>query len=230
MKRHLLNKSLLLALLLITLAGLAQTTPDAGSKVQIGLLKYKGGGDWYSGARALTNLISFMRTNTNVQFMPEPVAVEPGSVQLFAYPILFINGHGNVFFTPEEVENLRKYFAAGGFLFANDDYGMDPSFRRELKKILPGSAWIDLPFAHPIYHTFFDFPNGCPKIHEHDKLPAQGLGLFYDGVMVCFYDYQSDLCDGWEDESVHGDPLEKRQAATKMGTNVILHALSRGVN
>jgi hypothetical protein len=229
-----LNKHILaiLTVLLLPLyiCGFAQSSSDPGSKVQIGLLKYRGGGDWYSAARAVGNLIQYVRSNTNVQFMPEPKAVEPGSAQLFAYPILFINGHGNVSFSAEDVDNLRKYFAAGGFLFANDDYGMDASFRREMKKVLPGSEWIDLPFNHPIYHTFYDFPNGCPKIHEHDKLPAQGLGLFYQGVMVCFYDYQSDLCDGWEDESVHGDPADKRKAAIEMGTNVILYALSRGVN
>jgi hypothetical protein len=197
--------------------------------LEIGLLKYRGGGDWYSAARAVANLCQYMRQNTNVQMAPEPVAVEPSSIELFSHPILFINGHGNVFFTDEDVQNLRAFLSAGGFLFANDDYGMDPSFRREMKKVFPGADWIELPFSHPIYNLYYKFPNGLPKIHEHDKKPAQGYGLFYNGVMVSFYDYESDICDGWEDESVHGDPLEKRQAALKMGTNVILYALSRGV-
>jgi hypothetical protein len=214
----------------VAFTGYAQTSSDAGSKVEIGLIKYKGGGDWYSAGRAVANLIQSMRQNTNVQFMPESVPVEPGSIQLLSHPITFINGHGNISFSPEEVENLRKYFSAGGFLFANDDYGMNASFRREMKKVLPNSEWVELPFNHPIYHMMYDFPNGCPKIHEHDKLPAQGLGLFYEGVLVCFYDYQADICDGWEDESVHGDPAEKRKAAIEMGTNVILYALSRGAN
>ncbi|MFZ5433451.1 MAG: DUF4159 domain-containing protein [Calditrichota bacterium] len=200
-----------------------------GSQTEIGLLKYQGGGDWYSAARALHNLISFVRDHTNVRLAPEPVAVEPSSLELFSHPIIFINGHGNVSFSEDDVRALRAYFAAGGFLFANDDYGMDASFRRELKKVLPESEFIELPFHHPIYHAQYDFPNGTPKIHEHDKLPAQGFGVFLNGVMVCYYNYQADLCDGWEDESVHGDPPAKRQAALEMGTNVILYALSRGV-
>jgi hypothetical protein len=200
-----------------------------GSKIEIGLLKYKGGGDWYSAGRALKNLILYIRSNTNIDLIPEPVAVEPASQQLFSHPIIFINGHGNVSFSADDVANLRAYFMAGGFLFANDDYGMDASFRREMKKVLPESEWLELPFAHPIYHNLYQFPNGCPKIHEHDALPAQGLGLYLNGVMVCYYDYQADICDGWEDESVHGDPAEKRKAAIEMGTNVIVYALSRGV-
>jgi hypothetical protein len=198
--------------------------------LQIGLLQYKGGGDWYSAARAVSNLCRYVRQNTNVKLAPEPVAVEPSSVELFSHAIIFINGHGNVAFSDEDVQNLRAYLTSGGFLFANDDYGMDASFRREMKKVLPESNWIELPYSHPIYHIYYNFPNGLPKIHEHDNLPAQSLALFYNGVMVCYYDYQSDICDGWEDESVHGDPIEKRTAAIQMGTNVILYALSRGVD
>lgn len=206
----------------------AQTSPPL-SATGIGLLKYKGGGDWYSAARALRNLMLFARESTNLRLAPEPTAVEPSSLELFAYPVTFINGHGNVAFSEDDVRNLRAYFAAGGFLFANDDYGMDASFRREMKKVLPESKFIELPFSHPIYHVQYNFPNGTPKIHEHDKLPAQGFGVFLDGVMVCYYNYQSDLCDGWEAESVHGDPPQKRRAALEMGTNVLLYALSRGV-
>jgi len=210
------------------MSALAQPSKGSSS-AEIGLLKYKGGGDWYSAARALANLIQFVRSNTNMDVAPEPVAVEPSSVELFKYPIVFINGHGNVFFSDEDVQGLRNYFAAGGFLFANDDYGMDASFRREMKKVLPDAEWLELPFDHPIYHALYRFPNGCPKIHEHDKRPAQAFGLYLNGVMVCFYNYEADLCDGWEDESVHGDPPEKRRAAMEMGTNVMVYALSRGV-
>jgi len=217
-----------LAAILIYSDACAQTSPGE-KRAEIGLLKYKGGGDWYSADRALRNLIAFVHEHTNLEFAPEPVAVEPSSAKLLSCPIVFINGHGNVAFTPDDVANLRNYLIAGGFLFANDDYGMHASFRREMRKVFPDAEWIELPFSHPIYHVFYNFPNGVPKIHEHDKKPAQGFGLFYNGVMVAFYDYQADICDGWEDESVHGDPPAKRQAAIEMGTNVLLYALSRGV-
>jgi hypothetical protein len=198
-------------------------------RLEIGILKYKGGGDWYSGGRALANLMRFAREQTGLALQPEPKAVEPGSAELFAHPLVFINGHGNVAFSDDEVANLRAWFRAGGFLFANDDYGMDASFRREMKKVLPDAEWYELPFTHPLYSANYNFPNGLPKIHEHDKKPAQGLALFLNGVMVCYYDYESDLADGWEAEEIHGDPLEKRMAAMQMGTNVLLFALSRGV-
>lgn len=205
------------------------TSKEKGSRVAIGLLKYKGGGDWYEDGRALRNLCQYIRQNTNIDMAPEPVAVEPGSQDLFVYPIVYISGHGNVSFSADDVENLRHYFAAGGFLFANDDYGMDKSFRREMKKVFPDADWMEVPFGHPVYHNLYPFPNGCPKIHEHDGLPAEGLGLFLNGVMVSFYNYQSDLGDGWEDPSVYNDPIAKHEAALKMGTNVVVYALSRGV-
>lgn len=217
----------LIAILFAIAAGGASRTDD--SRLEVGILKYKGGGDWYSGGRALANLIRFARQETGLDLHPEPQAVEPGSAELFSHPLIFINGHGNVKFNEDEAENLRAYFRAGGFLFANDDYGMDASFRREMGKILPDAAWYELPFSHPIYSTKYKFPNGLPKIHEHDKQPPQGFGLFVNGVMVCFYNYQSDLCDGWEASEIHGDPAGKRAAAMQMGTNVLLYALSRGV-
>lgn len=198
-------------------------------RAAIGLLKYKGGGDWYSADRALRNLLVYLKSNTNVELGLESEPVEPASEKLFTYPIIFINGHGNIALSEDDVANLRAYLLAGGFLFANDDYGMDASFRREMKKVFPDATWQELPFSHPIYHMLYNFPNGCPKIHKHDGLPAQGLGLYVNGVMVAFYDYQADICDGWEDESVHGDPPDKRRAAVEMGTNVVLYALSRGV-
>jgi len=199
------------------------------SGLKIGLLKYNGGGDWYSGGRALANLLRYAEGGVNVDFDPEPKAVEPSSIELLSYPVTFINGHGNISFSENEVNNLRAYFNAGGFLFANDDYGMDPSFRREMKKVLPDAEWFDLPFNHPIYSTISRFANGTPKIHEHDNQPAQGFGLFANGVMVCYYNYESDLCDGWEAEEIHNDPPEKRKAALDMGVNVLVYALTRGV-
>ena len=209
--------------------GAATASFAAESGLKIGLLKYNGGGDWYSGGRALANLLRYAEGTANVDFDFEPRAVEPSSVELFSYPITFINGHGNVALNENEVANLRAYFNAGGFLFANDDYGMDASFRREMKKVLPDAEWYEIPFAHPIYSAITRFPNGLPKIHEHDKAPAQGYGLFANGVMVCFYDYESDLCDGWEAEEIHNDPAEKRKAALDMGVNVLVYALTRGV-
>lgn len=216
----------LLAGVLVSSPMFAQGTNTAQ---KVGLLKYNGGGDWYSGGRALSNLLRYAEAGANVDFDPEPRAVEPSSVELFSYPVTFINGHGNVSFSENEVNNLRAYFNAGGFLFANDDYGMDASFRREMKKVLPDAEWYELPFSHPIYTATTRFPNGLPKIHEHDKKPAQGFGLFVNGVMVCFYNYESDLCDGWEAEEIHNDPPEKRKAALDMGTNVLVYALTRGV-
>jgi hypothetical protein len=196
---------------------------------EVGILKYKGGGDWYSAGRALANLCKFIDGQTGVPMASEPVAVEPSSGELLAHPVIFINGHGNISFSQDDVTNLRAYFNAGGFLFANDDYGMDLSFRREMKKVFPESEWAELPFSHPIYHTLYSFTNGLPKIHEHDKLPPRGYGLFYNGVMICFYDVECDLADGWEAEEIHGDPPAKRTAALQMGANVIIYALTRGV-
>lgn len=201
-----------------------QTAPS--SKLTIALLKYDGGGDWYSAAAAVANLQQFIGENTNVAVQPTPAEVDAKGAELFSYPIIFANGHGNIYFSEQELANLRAYLTSGGFLFANDDYGMDKPFRREMKKIFPDAQLVELPFDHPIYHIYYEFKNGLPKIHEHDKLPPQGFGLFYEGRLVVFYDYQCDLGDGWEDEDVHHDPIEKRRAALQMGTNVILEALT----
>ena len=201
----------------------------SASGLKVGLIKYNGGGDWFSGGRALANLLRYAEAGAGVDFDPEPRAVEPSSVELFSYPITFINGHGNIALSENEVNNLRAYFNAGGFLFANDDYGMDASFRREMKKVLSDAEWYEQPFAQPIYSTVNRLANGLPKIHENDKGPAQGFGLFVNGVMVCYYDFECDLCDGWEAEEIHNDPPEKRKAALDMGVNVLVYALSRGV-
>ena len=141
---------------------------------------------------------------------------------------MYLNGHGNIRFTEREVRQFRKYLEAGGFLHADDNYGMDRSFRREMKRVLPEADFVELPFRHPIYHSHFDFPSGPPKIHEHDNKPAQGLGLFLDGRLVVYYTYQSDLGDGWEDPDVHNDPPEKRLAALKMGANIVIWRLRGG--
>ncbi len=194
----------------------------------IARVKYEGGGDWYSNPSSLPNLLRFVNEEVGIVTSDKETGVELSSSRLFSCPYLYINGHGNIRLTEREVEQLRRYFEAGGFLHADDNYGMDGSFRREMKRVLPESDFIDLPFNHPIYHSLFDFKSGPPKIHEHDGKPAQGLGLFLDGRLVVYYTYQSDLGDGWEDPNVHEDPPETRMAALKMGANIIVWRLRGG--
>ncbi|MCD6101043.1 MAG: DUF4159 domain-containing protein [Candidatus Marinimicrobia bacterium] len=195
------------------------------SKVTIALLKYGGGGDWYGDRNALPNLARFVNQNLPVRVSEEVKIVSPMDDDLFSYPYIFMAGHGNVRFTEEEVLRLRKYLTSGGFLHADDDYGMDKYFRREIKRIFPNNELVELPFDHPIYHIYYDFPHGLPKIHEHDGKPPQGFGIFYRGRLVVFYSYETDLGDGWEDPEVHHDPEEKRLQALKMGANILLYSL-----
>lgn len=192
----------------------------------IGRLKYGGGGDWYSNPSSLSNLLKAINEQTTIRAAAKEGFVEIADPQLFQYPYLYMNGHGNVHFTDEEVKILKTYFATGGFLHADDNYGMDSSFRREIKKVFPDSPLTELPFDHPIYHCFYDFPNGLPKIHEHDAKPAQGFGIFYENRLVVFYTYECDLGDGWEDPDIHNDPPEKREAALKMGVNIVVYCLT----
>ncbi len=192
----------------------------------IARLKYQGGGDWYSNPSSLPNLLAAINERTNIRAASREEIVEITDPELFRYPYLYMNGHGNVRFTDEEVGILRTYFAAGGFLHADDNYGMDSSFRREIKKVFPDSPLVELPFSHPIYHSFYDFSNGLPKIHKHDGKPAQGFGIFYENRLVVFYTYECDLGDGWEDPDVHNDPPEKREAALRMGINIAIYSLT----
>lgn len=192
----------------------------------IARLKYGGGGDWYSNPSSLPNLLREIRQRTTIHTKENEARVSIMDEDLFNYPFLYMNGHGNVKFTPEEVDRLRQYLTNGGFLHADDNYGMDESFRREIKRVFPDKPLVELPFNHPIYHSFYDFPNGLPKIHEHDNKPAQGFGIFHDGELVVFYSYESDLGDGWEDPEVHNNPPEKRESALQMGINVIVYALT----
>jgi len=186
----------------------------------IAILKYDGGGDWYANPTAVPNLIAFCNQNINTKIQAIPKVVEPDSVELFNYPMIFMTGHGNVFFDENSVENLRNYLTSGGFLHISDNYGIDKFIRREIKKIFPDLEFEEIPYNHPIYHQKFNF-EALPKIHEHDNKPAQGFGIFYEGRLVCFYDYQCDLSDGWEDSEVHHDPQEIREKALKMGANLI---------
>jgi hypothetical protein len=198
-------------------------TANAQSKtsVKIALLKYGGGGDWYANPTSLGDLIQYCNKNIGTNIDPEPATVDVGSPEIFNYPFLDMTGHGNVFFTDAEVKNLRKYLESGGFLHADDNYGLDKYIRREMKKVFPESELVELPFTHPIYHQKYDFPNGLPKIHEHDGKPPQGFGIFYKGRLVFFYTYECDLGDGWENPAVHHDPWTLREKALQMGANII---------
>ena len=194
---------------------------QAQEKPRIALLKYSGGGDWYANPTSLPNLIAFCNSNLGTSIDPTPATVEPGDPAIFSYPFVHMTGHGNVIFNESEVQNLLKYFEAGGFLHIDDNYGMDPYIRRELAKLFPGQEFIELTPSHPIFNQKFKFPNGLPKIHEHDGKPPQAFAFYLNGRMVCLYTYECDLGDGWEDPRVHGDSDETRQKALKMGANLI---------
>jgi hypothetical protein len=190
----------------------------------IAILKYNGGGDWYANPTAIPNLIEFANINikTNISKNPQTVAVN--SEDIFNFPILFMTGHGNVLFSDEEATNLKNYLISGGFLHISDNYGLDKFIRREMKKVLPSLDFKEIPSNHSIYNQTFKFPNGIPKIHEHDKKPAQGFGLFYEGRLIVFYDFETDLSDGWEDQIIHNNPKDVREKALKMGANIIEYA------
>ena len=192
---------------------------------QIALLKYNGGGDWYANLEtSLPNLIKFCNDNLKTAINPEQAIADAGSIEIFNYPFIHMTGHGNVIFSNQEAENLRNYMLAGGFLHISDNYGMDNFIRIQLKKIFPELDLIELPFSHPIYHQKYDFPKGLPKIHEHDKKAPQGFGLIYKGKLICFYDFECDLGDGWESPEIHNDSQEARNNALKMGANIISYA------
>lgn len=199
------------------------------TNLQLGLLKYNGGGDWYANPTALTNLAEYCKRNLGVHVSSDYATIEVGSPELFNYPFMHMTGHGNVVFNDQEAANLRNYLIGGGFLHIDDNYGMDKYARSAMKRVFPELEFIELPFAHPVYHQKYDFPNGLPKIHKHDEKPAQGFGLFWEGRLVCFYSYESDLGDGWEDPEVHNDPEELRQKALQMGANLIQYVFTQGV-
>lgn len=212
---------LLTFFLLFGFSGQSQNTT-----VRIGLLKYNGGGDWYANPGSLPNLIQFCNKNQIANIQAEPITVEVGSPEIFSLPFIHLTGHGNIVLSNQEVINLRKYLMAGGFLHVDDNYGLNAYFRREIKKVFPNEELVELPFSHPIYHQVYEFPTGLPKIHEHDGKAPQGFGLLYKGRLVCFYTYETDLGDGWEDTSVHNDTEEKHLQSLKMGANIISFAFS----
>lgn len=189
--------------------------------VQIGLLKYAGGGDWYANPTSLPNLIRFCNDELGTDINPEPGTVDVGSAEIFNYPLVHMTGHGNVVFSGQDIRNLRDYLTGGGFLHISDNYGLDEFIRREMARVFPDQEFVELPFDHPIYHQAYEFSNGLPKVHEHDDKPPQGFGLFYEGRLVCFYDYECDLGDGWEDPAVHNDSEANRTKALQMGANIV---------
>jgi hypothetical protein len=205
----------------------ASGQPQASSAFTLVRIKYHGGGDWYNDPSIIPNLLKFMRQHTTMNLANDEQHVNLTDEALFAYPVVFLTGHGKITFSPEEARRLREYLLGGGFLYADDDYGMDKSFREEMKKVFPDKQWVEIPFNHPIYHCHFDFPNGVPKTHEHDGRPPKAFGLFHEGRMIAYYTWETNISDGWADPDVHGDPPEKREEALKMGTNIIVFALTQ---
>ena len=205
---------------------LAPITLFSQNSYQIAVLKYNGGGDWYSNPTSIPNLVSFCNENINTNISEEIETVEVGSLEIFNYPFLHMTGHGNVIFSFEEAKNLREYLLAGGFLHIDDNYGMDPFVRSEIKKVFPNSDLVEIPPSHAIFHQSYDFNNGLPKIHEHDKNNPQAFGVFLEGRLVLFYTYESDLGDGWEDPEVHNDSESTRLQALKMGANILEYVFS----
>ena len=195
---------------------------------EIGLLKYNGGGDWYANLpTSLSNLVKFCNENLNTNFDAEQKIIEVGSPEIFHYPLVHMTGHGNWVLSNAEAENLRQYLMGGGFLHIDDNYGLDGFVRPQMKKVFPELDFVELPFSHPIYHQKYDFPNGLPKIHEHNSKPPQGFGLMYQGHLVCFYTFECDLGDGWEDSDVHKDSPETRMKALKMGANLVQYVFMK---
>lgn len=191
---------------------------------ELAILKYQGGGDWYGNPTALPNLIAYCNEHIDTKISPKPQTVEVGSTDIFQFPFLHMTGHGNVFFSDSDAENLRNYLVSGGFLHIDDNYGMQPFITKELKKVFPNSDLLELPASHDIFKSAYEFPKGLPKIHEHDGKRPQAFGLFQDDRLVLLFTYESDLGDGWEDPNIHNDPPDVRDKALKMGANIIKYA------
>ena len=197
------------------------------ANLKIAKLKYNGGGDWYANKTALPNLIEFCNRNLQMNLSRNEDIVEVGSLDLFLYPYIYMTGHGNIVFSDQEADNLRNYLMAGGFLHIDDNYGLDQFIRLEMKKVFPNLDFVELPFDHPIYHQRYEFNEGLPKVHEHDGKPPQGLGLIFEGRLVCFYTFECDLGNGWEDQSIYNNPESIRIEALKAGANIISFAFTQ---
>jgi uncharacterized protein DUF4159 len=215
----------------LMLAALASSLENPGAPepvLTIGRLHYDGGGDWYANPSSLPNLLNALRSRTTLRVSTEERVVTLSDDDLWNVPYLYMTGHGNVHWSDTELATLRRYLLQGGFLHADDNYGMDQSIRRELARLFPDHPLVEVPLDHPIYHLVYDLPKGIPKIHVHDGKPAQGFGIFLNGRLAVYYSYQSDLGDGWEDPEVHHDPPEKREAALRMGVNLFSYAVGFG--
>lgn len=213
------------------------TGPSVGSvelaptdSITVARLRYEGGGDWYANPSSLPNLLSAVRERTGIPVARREAEVSALDPVLRDYPYLYMTGHGNVAFSPAERDALRAYLLGGGFLHADDNYGLDESFRAEMAEIFPDAELTEIPADHPVFHSFYDFEDGLPKIHEHDGQPPQAFGIFYGGRLVVFYSYESDLGDGWEDASVHEDPVETREDALRMGVNLFMYVLGQSAS
>lgn len=214
-----LNRTVLFISIFVSATVFAQTPT-----VKIARAKYNGGGDWYANKTSLPNLIDYCNKNLGTNLYSEEDIVEVGSPEIFQYPFVHMTGHGNVVFSNDDVRNLRKYLISGGFLHIDDNYGLRAFAEREMKKVFPELEFTELPFSHPIYHQKYNFDKGLPKVHEHDNKPPQGFGLIYEGRLVCFFTYECDLGNGWEDQSVYGDPQSVRERALQMGANLIQYS------
>ena len=193
----------------------------------IARIQYSGGGDWYCDPSSLPNLLKYLKTNTPMIKAGKEIKIKLTDNNAKHFPYLYLTGHGNIKFSENEIIELRSILSNGGFLHADDNYGMDKSFRREIKKVYPNKEFVELPHNHPIFSSYYNFKNGLPKIHEHDGRPPQALGIYENDKLVVLYTYESDLGDGWEDPAVHNDPLEIRELALKMGVNIIYYALTQ---
>ncbi|MBO6571569.1 DUF4159 domain-containing protein [bacterium] len=214
-------------LLLFFLFFLSQpAVSQVSGEFEIARVKYRGGGDWYNDPSALTNLIRFAKNQIPISIAEKYKDVSIGSSDLHSYPFLFLTGHGNIAINSSEANNLRSYLDNGGFLFIDDDYGIDEHARKMMKQVFPDEDFIEIPFAHPIYTNVYKFENGLPKIHEHDNQSPRGYGLFRNGRLVVFYAYESNLGDGWADPEIHNNPASVRQQALRMGTNILVYALT----
>ena len=213
---------------LLVLAAAAGTLGAAPMpELTIAQLQYGGGGDWYANPSGLPNLLREIRARTGLRVSERPQQLRITDPNLWSQPFVYLTGHGNIRFTEEEVQILRKYLTSGGFLHADDNYGMDESFRRELKRVFPDKDLVELPASHPIYHVMYEFPGGLPKVHKHEGKPAQGFALVHEGRVVVFYSYESDLGNGWEDANRYNNPPEARESAFRMGVNLFLYAMSQ---
>lgn len=224
--------SLILVVLWVLASSAGNCPGQAGPRgaaeggVTVARLKYRGGGDWYANSTSLPNLLAALRSRTDIETAERTPSVAPGDDELLLFPIIHATGHGRISFDEAEASALRTYLERGGFLWVDDNYGMDASFREAIGRVLPGSPLVELPLDHEVYHSFYDFPGGLPKIHEHDGGPPHGYGVFLDGRLVVFYSFNTDIGDGMEDPEVHHDPPEKHEAALRMGVNIVVYALT----